>query len=160
MTETVCIDHRYGIGLDIVGKSDQVQKLVVLITRDRYELSKDLITERLDLRNELQRILTKVFLEDDPYRIYAALGLGTDLIDIRVTIIDHGYDLRITLVKIGKRAVDRLRIGEYRSVGIIGPCLIDKSDLDKVNSGSNKPLENAHDIVVTELPVIYITAVS
>src|SRR5574344_350847 len=160
MHQTVCINHRNSIWFYIVCKSYQVHHLVISITCNTDKLRKDHISHFLKLGTIRKSLLSKMFFENDTYSIKIAFTLRFDMINTACPVINHSKNFCVFPVKITEYFTDAVCIGHDASVKIKWSPFIKKTYFNKISSCINDTLKYTDHIIMTELPVIHISAVT
>ena len=101
-----------------------------------------------------------MLFEDDSDAVKEAVGTRLYILQSACAVIYHAEDLRILPVEIAVDLPYAVRIRHDASVVIEGTPFVQESDLYDVCPRINYTLEYRDHIVMAELPVVYISAVS
>ena len=157
--EAVGVDHRHRERLHFIREPHQIQHLLIRVAGHRDQLREDFIAQFLQLRAERECRIPQVLLKDHADPVQEAFAAGTDILDRTGPVIDHAHDHGLFPVQSAVDLLHAVRMRHDAAVRIVRPSVIQKADFNDIHARVRHTLENADQVIMSEFPVIHISAV-
>ena len=101
-----------------------------------------------------------VLFEDDTDAVQKGFAAGTDVADGAGAVVDHADDHGMSLVQTSVDLIGTFGIRHDTAVPVKRTPFIQKTDFQDIHAGADEALKDIDNVVMTEIPVIDISAVS
>ena len=158
--QAVRIDRRRGERHHFIHRAAVFDEFFIAVSRDRNHLREHFIAECFDLSTKFERGGHFMFLENYANAVDERLGLGLKIFDRAGAEIDHREHGRVAFVDVCEYFIGGLRVRHDRPIDVEIASCVEEADLDEVDAGAHQPREYLERLVMTELPIIDVAAVS